>query len=131
MIAGLWDGQVLNAASAWRDFSRDVYKAEIEDAVVLWVMFMMHRDEDTGEIGLLTTGLARFAGRELQFTTGPDGQAGLVAAAASLAAYLVQHGPVIRDGATFGSDSGERIVIRHEGSTLFGGLPVLAARIPG
>lgn len=59
-----------------------------------------------------TKGLAPFAGREIEFapsTWAPMQMAGRVI---GTALYLMQHGPVIKDGDTLGASERERLNVR-------------------
>ena len=75
----------------------------------------------------ITTGLRPFCGREVELEGSSKDFSNLMNKVAGLAGYLIEHGAVIRDGATFGGSESERIKINHAVSTRFAGVPVLRA----
>lgn len=75
--------------------------------------------------GAVTIGLSSFVGREIEFETGRLDPSAVLNNVAGLAAYLVEHGDVIKDGDTIGGSDGERIRVSHATSADFAGVPVL------
>jgi hypothetical protein len=76
------------------------------------------------KIGAVTMGLSAFARREIEFGTMKLALPAVIDMAAGLAAYLVEHGGVIKDGDIFGGDEQEYFKVRYKVSDRFAGLPV-------
>jgi hypothetical protein len=68
-----------------------------------------------------------FVGREIELEPRSITPAEVTRRAAGLAVYLMQHGPVLKDGETFGATPAERILVRHVQSKRVPGLAVLNA----
>lgn len=127
VLAGLWGAKVLNSREAWEKLSLLSFANYPYWPVGLWVSQHPFNDEVTGGLGVLTQGLARFVGRELELVgPGPDLKA-LLDRASGLSVYLVQNGAVLKDGSTFGISETERIAVTLKISDRFPGLPVIAA----
>ncbi|MCQ4191518.1 DUF4261 domain-containing protein [Methylocystis suflitae] len=87
------------------------------------VAIKLSRDADGGVSGA-TRGLAAFGLMEIEaegFKGDPRQLNGLML---DLAGYLIEAGPVIKDGDTIGPDAGTKIVVRHETSGFVPGQPV-------
>ncbi len=70
-----------------------------------------------------------FVGRELELI-GPRGRLKLlVERAHGLATYLIQNGPVLRDGSTFGVSETDQIAVRLCESERFKGLAVISGAV--
>ena len=76
-------------------------------------------------IDAVTIGLSSFIDREIEFEVGRLNPSDVLGKVAGLAAHLIEHGNVIKDGDTFGTSDVERIRIRYDVSERFGGLPIL------
>ncbi|QOZ70771.1 DUF4261 domain-containing protein [Bradyrhizobium arachidis] len=118
----VWNGKVARPADLWLDMSSRSFAPFPDYPVSLWVDILPFRS-DVG-IGAVTMGLSAFADREIQFETRKLPLATLLDKVDGLAAYLVEHGPVVKDGDTFGRDERERFAVRYKNSDQFGGLPV-------
>jgi hypothetical protein len=87
------------------------------------------KDQATAAPALVTIGLAHFVGRELELINPAHDMDTLLQRAHGLATYLIQHGPVIQDGHTFGVSATERITAQHRLSQRLPGIPVIAGSI--
>ena len=129
VLAGLWGSKVLNSREAWVKVSATSFAAYPNLPISLWVSQHPFSDETTGGLGVLTQGLARFVGRELEFVAPGSDLKLLLDRAFGMTAYLVQHGPVLKDGSTFGISETERVAVTLRVSSRFSGLPVIAATL--
>lgn len=98
------------------DFAREVLPQELP--VPMWVDFRAGRDSPTTSTGF-TQGLAALGHLEIEAEHVPEEPGELRERLMALAAYLLDHGPVIADGDTVGSDAGDRIRVVH-GASVFG-----------
>ncbi|MFT4115072.1 DUF4261 domain-containing protein [Bradyrhizobium sp.] len=120
--AVLWNGKVARATDLWSDMSKQSFAPFPEYPFSLWIDVLPFRS-DSG-IGAVTMGLSAFAEREIEFETHKLSLAELMDKVHGLAVYLVEHGPVVKDGDTFGSNERERFTVYYKNSDTFGGLPV-------
>jgi hypothetical protein len=120
--AVVWNGKVARPADLWLDMSRRSFAPYPDYPVSLWIDILPFRSE-TG-IGAVTMGLSAFGEREIQFETHKLPLATLISKVDGLAVYLVEHGPVVRNGDTFGGSAREHFTVRYRNSDQFGGLPV-------
>jgi len=118
----VWNGKVARSADLWLDMSIQSFAPFPDYPSSLWFDMLPYRSG--AGIGAVTTGLSAFAEREIQFETRKLTLATLISKVDGLAAYLVEHGPVVKDGDTFGRDDRERFAVRYKNSDQFG-LPVL------
>lgn len=121
--AVVWNTKVARPAKLWMEMSRLSFAPFPDYPSTLWVDILPFRDNE--KIGAVTMGLTAFAGREIEFETGKLALRVMIEKVAGLAAYLVEHGAVVKDGDTFGGDEQERFTARHRTSEQFAGLPVL------
>ncbi|AJA61925.1 MULTISPECIES: DUF4261 domain-containing protein [Bradyrhizobium] len=121
--AVVWNGKVARSTDLWLDLSSRSLAPFPDYPCSLWIDILPFRSE--AGIGAVTMGLAAFAEREIQFETHKLSLGTLLNKVDGLAAYLVEHGAVVKDGDTFGRDARERFSVRHKDSDQFGGLPVL------
>ena len=126
-IGVVW-GKVAHPADRWLEMSQRAFAPFPDFPFTLWVGIHPFRS-DSG-VGVVTSGLATFVGREAEV----EGRAAdlpiLINRVAGLAAYLIERGSVISDGDTIGISEAERITVRHMTSRRFLGLPVLFAGSP-
>lgn len=118
----VWAGRVARPADLWLEMSRDSFAPYPDYPFRLWVDILPFRSG--AKIGALTMGLSAFVGREIKFVTGKLTLSALYDKVAGLAAYLIEHGNVVKDGDTIGASASEHIQVRYENSDVFGGLPV-------
>ncbi len=122
VLAVLWNSSVLNSAPAWLERSPAAFAAYPNYPHTLWVAMRLFKDRS---FGVVSEGLGRFVGREIEMTG--DALLPLVERAEGLAAYLIEKGLVLRDGSTFGASEAERFAVRLRKSSRFAGLDVIAA----
>lgn len=102
-----------------RDFFEGCCESLSEEylPVPLWLRFQLVR-ATSDEVGLYTLGMRQFGLMEIEVDrTGMSVQE-LFAFVSNLAHYLMQNGPVIADGNTFGGSVDERILVRHRASMI-------------
>lgn len=122
--AVVWGTKVARSAKLWMDEASRCFAPFPDYPCYLWFDIFPFRSE-TG-IGAVTMGVSAFAGREIEFETDKLGLRTLLERVNGLAVYLIEHGAVIKDGDTVGSDEHEHITARHKISERFEGLPVLS-----
>jgi hypothetical protein len=120
----VWDGKVANSAERWLEMSQRAFASYPDFPLLLWIGIQSFQQGAT--IGAITTGLALFVGREIEFEA-LGGMRKNVHKVLGLAAYLIEHGDVVKEGHTFGVDEMDRIQVRYVTSRRFPGLPVLLA----
>lgn len=120
--AVVWDGKIARPAAEWRDLSELAYAPFPDYPYSLWLDVLPYRTE--AGIGAVTVGLSAFVEREIEFETSRLTIAAMIEKVCSIAVYLIEHGPVLKDGDTIGEDAQERILVRHGNSDAFDGLPV-------
>jgi hypothetical protein len=96
----------------------------------LWVSMHSFRDPEMSRVGVVTTGLKNFVGREVEMEGSAVQLESVLATANGLVAYLLQDGITVRDGDAFDVSATERIPGRLLGSRSFQGPPVFAAGLP-
>ncbi len=128
-FGALWNTTVLNSAETWISQSRRAFAAYPNLPIDLWRSMHPFKDQATAAPALVTIGLAHFVGRELELINPAHDMDTLLQRAHGLATYLIQHGPVIQDGHTFGVSATERITAQHRLSQRLPGIPVIAGSI--
>lgn len=83
--------------------------------LAVWINFRI-RKNDNGGHSLQTRGLSAFNLMEIEIVDSPHQPGEMKELASILAAYLIDNGPVIKNGDTFGPNQKTRIVITHESS---------------
>ncbi len=129
VLAGLWSATVLNSAEVWARSSVAAFAPYPDFPASLWVSQHPYNDERSGGVGVVTQGLAIFVGRELELTAPASRLRALLERAIGLTAYLIQNGPVMKDGSSFGVSTTERISVRLRASITFPGLEVIAGSL--
>jgi hypothetical protein len=129
VLAGFWGANILNAGKIWADLSVASFAIYPNLPISLWVTQLPFSDEKSGGLGVLTQGLSRFIGRELELTAPGRDLKRLLDRAFGLTTYLVQIGPILKDGSTFGISETERFAVSLQISARFAGLPVIAATL--
>jgi Domain of unknown function (DUF4261) len=121
--AVMWARRVVRQAALWKDQSRAAYSAYPNYPMLLWIDIVPIRS--SSGIEAVTIGLSSFVDREIEFEAGRLNPSDVLRKVAGLAIHLIEHGNVIKDGDTFGTNDVERIRIRHAVSERFGGVPIL------
>ncbi|XXF78801.1 DUF4261 domain-containing protein [Myxococcaceae bacterium GXIMD 01537] len=104
------EGPVVNAPD---DFIDEALKGSREHLpLYLWLAFHLEREPDHS-FTLRTSGLRAFGLMELEVVASREKPAMLVDRAFTFAHYLLDHGPVLRDGDTIGLSAQERLRVRH------------------
>lgn len=129
VVAGLWGARVLNSVEVWVSLSAGAFTPYPNLPTSLWVSQHLFQDEVTDGVGVLTQGLTRFVGRELELIAPKSDLRGLLDHAFCLTTYLLQNGPVLKEGSTFGVSESDRIEVHLQNSTRFDNLPVIAATL--
>jgi Domain of unknown function (DUF4261) len=120
--AVVWNGKVARPADLWLHLSAQSYAPFPDYPFTLWIDVLPFRS--ARGVGAVTMGLTAFVGREIEFETSSLPLAAIIEKVTGLAVYVIQHGPVLKDGDTFGGDAHERITVRHKNSDRFNGMPV-------
>ncbi|HEV7278810.1 MAG TPA: DUF4261 domain-containing protein [Pirellulaceae bacterium] len=76
--------------------------------LLIWVDFRVGKDSETSCAGF-TQGMQALGHMELETQKAPEPPGELRERLMSLAAYVIEHGPIIRDGDTIGEDADEKI----------------------
>jgi hypothetical protein len=82
----------------------------------MWVDFRVGRDSEKSSSGF-TTGMAALGHMEFEAQSSPEPPGELRERFLALARYVLENGPVIKDGDTVGEDADERIRVIHSKST--------------
>lgn len=93
--------------------------------VLLWVCLRLSSDGPKGPFTLTTLGMNNFGHRELEVLNSRRGPGDLRMMCYSLIDYLLEKGPVLKNGDTFGADENERMKVEHTTSKFRKGEPVL------
>jgi Domain of unknown function (DUF4261) len=127
----LWDLTVANSSEVAAEFSRSAFAPYPDFPTGLWVGTHPFRDPGASRIGVVTSGLRSFIGREVELEA-PDSQLrSALTTVRALVAYLLQQDRRVLDGDTIGATADERILVRLRDSRHFKGLPVIAASLAG
>jgi TPR repeat protein len=128
--AMLWASTVGNSSPIVADLSRLAFADYPDFPAGLWVSLNPFRDPGSPNVGVITMGLNRFVGRELELDAPASQFKRLLIMTQRLVAYLIQYGANVHDGDTFGESATERISLHFRDSLRFNGLPVIAAELP-
>ncbi|WP_374650070.1 DUF4261 domain-containing protein [Dongia sp.] len=90
----------------------------------LWLRLYLIHGGDDSSVGAMTKGLIPFAGREIEIDPVRMKPRDVSARAVSLSNYLLQNGPVLKDGETAGVTGQEKFRIHLVNSARVRGLPV-------
>jgi hypothetical protein len=122
--AGLYWG---NAAMIWpREKYLSIAPASIDEStsVILWVDVRINPISRTSTSGF-TCGLRALDLMEFEVTKAPEPPSELYDRLMSMADYLIENGPVIKDGDTVGATASEKIKIRYGESQVGFNEPVM------
>ncbi len=104
------EGPVVNAPD---DFVEEAKRTSRERLpLYLWLAFHLTRNPD-GTFTLATSGMKAFGFMEMEVVASREKAATLVDRAFNFTHYLLDHGPVLKDGDTIGLSADERLRIRH------------------
>ena len=96
--------------------------AEKQLPVLSWMSLAIGQGPPTATgaptVIMRTRGVAPFAGREIEFAPSTWPPAQMADRVIGTALYLMQRGPVVKDGDTLGNTSSERITVHLEGETV-------------
>lgn len=109
------NASVSNSRAAFEDFCADISEEHLP--LPVWLRYQLVRSQ-AGGIGLYTLGMAQFDLMEIEVDHCRRDVQQLFEFVSNIAHYLIQNGPVIRDGNTVGGSPEERIVVRHLGSMI-------------
>src|SRR5262245_4828251 len=121
--AVVWDGRMVRSAEAWLQLAESTFAPYPDYPITGWIDIVPFRSG--AMLGAVTLGLSEFVGREIEFESANWDIGNALDKVAGLAAYLIEHGDVVRDGHTVGCSEEERLKVRHMTSSRFPGLPVL------
>jgi hypothetical protein len=85
---------------------------------MLWFRGPPDKTSTKISVGVLTVGLEAFVGRDLELPASDAEPSTTARRAIDLSTYLLQHGPVLKDGETTGMSDGETLQVRY-GTTSF------------
>jgi hypothetical protein len=126
----LWDLTVANSSEEFSNRARQALAPYPDYPSALWVSLQPFRDPEPSRIGVVTCGLMKFVGREIELEGTGAQLTSLLGTARGLVTYLLQPGITVRDGDTIGHSAAEHIQLRVIESQRFKGLPVFSARLP-
>ena len=104
------------------DFAEDVLP--LGPPLPIWVDFRIGKDSQKSSAGF-TSGMKALGHMELESQQSPEPPGELRDRLMSLAGYVLEHGPVIRDGDTIGEDAQERIRVVYSDSVFGHGSKVM------
>ncbi|QRK05782.1 DUF4261 domain-containing protein [Archangium violaceum] len=104
------EGPVVNAPEDFIEETRRTSRERLP--LYLWLAFQLARNPD-GSFTLCTSGMKSFELMELELVACRTKPAELVDRAFNFAHYLLDHGPVLKDGDTIGLSAQERFRVRH------------------
>ncbi|MGL6096791.1 MAG: DUF4261 domain-containing protein [Fimbriiglobus sp.] len=100
------NGNLLVPSKVFQDFARDILPEG--PPLYIWVDFRSG-PTSTGKTGGFTTGMAALGHMEFETETARESPGELKERFFALANYVLENGPVIKDGNTIGEDANERI----------------------
>lgn len=107
----------------------DIVK-ELEPPVPLWVGVVLSRGDLPERYTLSTWGLRAFGHKELEIIDASVTPHDLQATAYDAVAYLIENGPVLEDGHTFGPDADTKWRVEHTKSRFRRGERVIRLHVP-
>jgi hypothetical protein len=107
------DATFVISPPVFRDFA--VQMAQDGWPLYVWVDFRVGRNQQGGCSGF-TTGLSALGHMEFETLNSPEKPGELRERLFGLACYVLQNGPVIKDGDTVGEDANERIRVEYSAS---------------
>lgn len=119
----LFDGLGVYWGDASVSNSRENFEYYCEDMSVehppvpMWLRFQLI-DAGNEELGIYTLGMQQFGLMNLEVDRCKLDVGSLFDFVSNIALYLIQSGPVIKDGNTVGGSEDERILVRHQASMI-------------
>jgi Domain of unknown function (DUF4261) len=104
------DATLVIRKDIFRDFAVEILPDGLP--IYAWIDFRVRRNEDDLSSGF-TTGLKALGHMELETENASDKPGDLRERLVAIASYLLENGPVIKDGNTVGEDANERITVRY------------------
>ena len=124
----VWNSTVANSSEVVADLSQYAFAPYPDFPTALWVSRNPFRALPSA--GVLTLGLQRFIGREIEIMGNASQLEELLTTTDSLIAYFLERGGNVRDGDTFGISETEKIPMHLVESRRFNGWPVISIRLP-
>lgn len=103
---------------------------DLEPPVPLWIGIVISAEKRGGPFTLTTCGLRSFGHKELEIIDTSLGVGDLRGLAFDLANYLIENGPVLEHGHTFGRSAEEKWRVEHTTSQFRKGEPVIRLHVP-
>jgi hypothetical protein len=107
------DATLVIPSGLFQDMAREILPGGLP--LFLWIDFRAGKNED-GTTGGFTTGLAALGHMEFETGNATDGVGELRERLFGLANYVLENGPVIKDGNTVGADENEKIRVVYSES---------------
>lgn len=114
-IAVYWgDGNVVSSAEMFLDMSEDSSLDYLP--LYLWLNFCLKLEKDN-KFTVFTIGMDRLGFMDIEMFNIADDPDSAVGLAFNTAHYLLDNGPVLMDGDTFGLSEDQKLLVKHEKST--------------
>jgi len=107
------DATLVIPGKLFREFAAEMLPAGLP--LYIWIDFRIGRSQEGGTCGF-TTGMEALGHMEFETLQSPEPPGELRERLFGLACYLIENGPVIRDGDTFGESADERIKVIYSQS---------------
>lgn len=120
------DGVITNSRDVFLQMSDDLDPDDLP--LFLWVRFQPFRSNDS-KVALYTKGLKQFGLMEIEVTPCTWQPSDLLEFIFNVSCYLINQGPVVKDGETVGGDEKQRIKVYHRVGEYDGGNRVYQVRI--
>ncbi len=121
-------GETVNDAALFRQRAEAIARGTLP--LDIWVQLLWldgpRTPEGQRKFAVITTGLMPFVGREIEFQPAARPPLEVGQRVAGAISYLLQHGPVLKDGDTVGVSQTERIRVRHRDRGQRTGGPIYA-----
>ena len=113
--AGIYwgSGSLVHSPETFMDLSSDINRENLP--LLLWIDFRLIRDSEN-KYSLITTGLDNFDLMEIEIINSTSDPESVMEFGISITNYLMENGPIIRDGDTIGSSASQRIKVNFEPS---------------
>jgi hypothetical protein len=125
----LWDGVLPSSKQNFIQNAKDAFSAYPEIPHTVWIGLYPFRDQETQNVVVVSFGLNKFVGREIEMQAPQSRAKTLVERISGLITYLLQHGLVLNDGDTIGISATEKILVHLIRSNHFDQAPVIFATL--